>query len=99
VFEFSGYLIHSILIDFWVIAQWAVYNMYKNQPYRNLPLQYSSNTIKLVVVLCVNLIFIGLLIGLELLYTTLAIMVVELMLVGFGASVIYGVIYSCETWF
>lgn len=99
VFEFSGYIIHSIVIDLWVLAQWAVYTMYKDQPYRNLPFQRSPRYVKFGLWLMANLVFMGILSGLELLSATIAIIVIELMLVGVGAMVIYGVIFSCETWF
>jgi hypothetical protein len=47
----------------------------------------------------INLAFIGLLLGLDLFYTTLAILLVEAAIASLGGLVVYGVIYSVETWF
>jgi len=47
----------------------------------------------------VNILFMAILLGLDLFYTSLVILVVEIGLIGFGALIVYGVIYSCETWF
>jgi hypothetical protein len=98
-FEFSAYVIHSIVIDLWILAQMAVYNMYKNQPYRNLPLQRASIRVKILAFIALNLMFVGVLFLLDVLSLSLAIVFVELVLIGFGALVIYAVIYSSETWF
>jgi hypothetical protein len=99
VFEFLAYVIHGIVIDLWVGAQLWVDNMYKNQPYSNLPLQRASKQVKAAVWVSVNLLFIGTLIALDLFSLTLAIIGVELVLIGVGALVIYAVIYSSDTWF
>lgn len=98
-FEFSAYVIHSIVIDLWILAQLVMYNMYRNQPYRNLPLQRASIRVKIMAFVALNLMFVGVLFLLDMLSLSLAIVFVELVLIGFGALVIYAVIYSSETWF
>lgn len=98
-FELSAYVIHSIVIDLWIVAQLALHNMYRDQPYRNLPLQRSSIKVKIMAFTLLNLMFIGVLFMLDVLSLSLAIVFVELVLIGFGALVIYGVIYSSDTWF
>jgi hypothetical protein len=98
-FELSAYVIHSILIDLWILAQVAIYNMYRNQPYRNLPLQRASIKVKIMAFFALNLIFVGILFLLDVLSLSLAIVFVEMLLIAFGALLIYAVIYSSETWF
>jgi hypothetical protein len=98
-FELSGYVIHSIVIDLWILAQVAIYNMYRTQPHRNLPLKRVSIKIKIMAFVALNLIFVGILFLLDVLSLSLAIVFVEMLLIGFGALLIYAVIYSSETWF
>lgn len=99
MFNILGYLIHSLIIDLFISAQWIVVNMYQNQPYKRLPFQGSSKMVKMWILIMVNTLFIGVLYLLDLLYLTLGIVLVELGLIGFGSGVVCAVIYSCETWF
>ncbi len=99
VFEFLAYVIHGIVIDLWIGAQLWVDNMYRNQPYSNLPLQRASKQVKVAVFVTVNVLFGVILSLLDLFTLTLAIIGVELVLIGVGALVIYAVIYSSDTWF
>lgn len=63
VFDFLGYLIHSLILDLFFLSQWMVYNMYTNgDPYRSLPFQNVSFKVKVSIVALINLLFIGLLV-------------------------------------
>lgn len=63
VFDFLGYLIHSLILDLFFLSQWMVYNMYNNgDPYRALPFLEASFKVKVSIVVLVNLLFIGLLV-------------------------------------
>lgn len=98
-FSFLGYVIHSLIIDLWLFAQFAIHNIYTNQPYRNLPFQRSSKNVKILIYFGLNAIFYTALYYLELLQISLVIVVVEAFIAGFVASIIYGIMFSCETWF
>lgn len=76
MFNILGYLIHSLIIDLFISAQWIVVNMYQNQPYKRLPFQGSSKMVKMWILIMVNTLFIGVLYLLDLLYLTLGIVLV-----------------------
>ena len=94
MFEFSGYLIHSVIIDLYVFTQVALYNVYVNQPYQNLPLQNSPRYVKVLIIIIKTGFLVSTLIAFDLFTTTIMIIFVELVMVGFVAMIVYGVIFS-----
>lgn len=76
MFNILGYLIHCLIVDLLILAEWALINMYQNQPYKRLPFQNSSRMVKIWILIFANLSFIGVLYLLDLLYVTLAIVII-----------------------
>jgi hypothetical protein len=75
VFDILSYVIHSIIIDLFILAQYKIIEIHLREPYRYIPFKHADKKVKLGILIGVNLFFIGCLFLLDLLHATLFILV------------------------
>ena len=94
-FIFLGYLIHTVILDLFIVFQMFLCNIYQNHPYKDYPLQHAPLPLKLGVLIGGNLLVLVLLFSLELLQETVTIFVVELFIASAGFGIGIGAIFVC----